>query len=126
MVEKEAQVTPTSLFGILSADSVVRWGMGVSALLLLGQWLLLGFFVWQLPPEIPLFFSLPTGSQQLANRSWYLILPSLSIVIFVVHLVLIRFSSNYVKVYGEIIAWGAALAIFLATIAMINVVQLAL
>ena len=63
---------------------------------LLGLQILLILFFWRkLPPEIPLFYSRPWGEEQLAN-SWSLfILPSLTIIVF-----LINFSFSYlVKKY---------------------------
>lgn len=115
-----------SLLAILSADSTLRWGIVMAAILLLMQWLALGIFIWQLPPEIPLFYSLPLGKMRLAERSLYMLLPALSTVMVVVQLILIRLSIQLQKIYLQILAWGAALVVFLSLVAMVNILLLAL
>lgn len=116
----------SSLLAILSADSALRWGVVLAAVLLLMQWLILGIFIWQLPPEIPLFYSLPLGKMRLAERSYYMLIPALSTVVVVVQLILIRLSVSLPKIFLQILAWGAVLFTFISLVAMVNILLLAL
>ena len=58
----------------------------------------LTILIWQfgnLPPQVPLYYSLPWGELQLASTSTLFIIPTLSIVLFLVnHLFAIGFSQK--------------------------------
>lgn len=44
--------------------------------------------VFFLQPDIPMFYSMPTASEQLASRYWILLFPALSLTITVLHIIL--------------------------------------
>jgi len=56
--------------------------------------LALGLFVWKrsfFPAKLPLFYSLPWGREQLANKNFLLILPGFSILIYFLNLIISKF-----------------------------------
>lgn len=99
-----------------------RW----SGVFLLVQLLFTGIFAWQLPPQIPLFYSLPYGSSQLADRGWFLMLPAFSVVVFLLHWVLISWGRRFMGIYIELLSWLSTLLLFLITVAMVHVTLLVL
>lgn len=105
-------------------DRVIGWAVGFSVLMLVFQWLIVGGFMWQLPPEIPLWYSLPTGASQLSSRDWFLLLPILSAGATLVNLVIIRLSLRGIRIFVQMVAWMQALLVFLATLSMVHIVMM--
>ena len=93
---------------------------------MLSQWLIFGLFTWQLPPQIPLYYSLPTGESQLADKNMFILIPLLSVGIIVINSILIRLNKDTPPIYPQIIAWATALTTFLATIGMLHITMLVL
>lgn len=56
---------------IIKSDKVVRWGLIVGGLIVIGQLVLTIGWGWRLPPEIPVFYSLPLGEQQLGGPAGF-------------------------------------------------------
>ncbi|KUK79727.1 MAG: transmembrane(s)proteins 12..34 [Microgenomates bacterium 39_7] len=71
-------------------------------------------------PVVPLFYSLPSGSDQLAPKIWLLLFPALSIIINIVHISAIKIaamSQLVIKLY----AWAdLLLQLILLMIALRN------
>jgi hypothetical protein len=111
---------------LISKEASVTWGLVIGAICLLGQWVMVGLFIWQLPPEIPLWYSLPAGSQQLTDRQWLLIIPGISLGIFGLNLLILRFGISSIKVLFSILVWLTTLGLFMATVAMIHILVLAI
>jgi len=65
---------------------------------LLGQVLLILFFLRRLPPEVPLFYSRPWGKEQLVTPLSLFILPLSSLIVFLVNL---SFSSLINKYFSK-------------------------
>ncbi len=114
------------LLAMVSKDMGLLWGVVVAVGLVLGQWLLMAFFFWQLPPEIPLWYSLPLGSQQLAIRNWFWLLPVIGLVCLFSNMVLLRLSLGTVSVFRQIIVWLGALVELLLVIALTHIIMLML
>jgi hypothetical protein len=110
---------------IFTEQPAAAWGLALGGFCLLIQWGLVGLFIWQLPPEIPLWYSLPAGTMQLSAREWFLLLPGLSLGIGIVNLIMIRIGAAAVKVYASLMMWLTTLIIFMATIAMLHIILLA-
>jgi hypothetical protein len=98
---------------------------GYGAILLVIILIIAGIFWWQLPPEIPLFYGLPYGSSQLADRGWFLLLPIISMVIFGVSQFLMRLSLKS-KLFSPMIGWLQTLYLFLIALAMTHIILVAL
>jgi len=81
------------------------------------------FFVFyrQLPPQVPLFYSLPWGERQLVSPSTLLFLPSLSLVILVINVLISRFLMAY-SFLVNVLFWSGTLFSFLALIDLIKII----
>lgn len=108
----------------ITNDKVVGWGFIVGGLMVIGQLLITIGWGWRLPPEIPLFYSLPVGEQQLGGDSWFLILPISGWLFYITSYLLIGLTGGMVKVLPQTVVWLANVAIFLVTVAMINLLML--
>jgi hypothetical protein len=84
-----------------------------------------GVFWWQLPPEIPLFYSLPYGVSQLAGRGWFLLLPGYSVLVYLIGQLLMRWNLKS-TLFAPMISWLQTLCLFLATLVMIHIVLVTL
>lgn len=66
----------------LKSNRVVLISSGASLALIIAQVIFLVFFLKNLPPEIPLFYSLTWGAKQLASSRQLFLLPILCLMIF--------------------------------------------
>lgn len=107
---------------VLSTDPVSRPAVFAVVVLLLTQWVILGVFGWRLPPEIPLFYSLPAGATQLASREWFLLLPVTSVVVTVVNLYLCLIATRIRMLIAQLVAWFSVLYLFLTLLSMIHII----
>ena len=63
---------------------------------------------WRIfPPELPLYYSLPRGSEQLGSPFEFLILPIFSTIIFVMHFLLAAFVNNFEKLASKLLLISA-------------------
>ena len=69
-------------------DSILFWATSTSILLALFLTILFLSTLDQLPNQIPLFFSLPWGDNQLAQKNQFAILPALIILITLGNLII--------------------------------------
>lgn len=69
----------------LKSDRVVLVSSGISFVLIIAQAVFLVFFLKNLPPEIPLFYSLTWGAKQLASSRQLFLLPILCLLIFLIN-----------------------------------------
>ena len=53
------------------------------------------FFYGKLQPQIPLFYTLADGNDQLVEKKWLFLLPVIALMINVIHLLLLRAGKNY-------------------------------
>lgn len=117
-----SQTNPANIYAQLG----IRIGVLLASLMSLIQWLLLGFYGWKIPPEIPLFHSAPLGAGQLAGKVWFLIIPIVSLLFIIISLIFIRLSKNLPSIFNHIIVWGTTLNIFLSVIVMVHIIYLVL
>jgi len=99
--------------------------LNYSLILLFLNLLLTGIYWWQLPPEIPLFFSLPYGPSQLSQRVWFFLLPGLSLFCFICFPMLTKFKVKS-SLYLPMLSWLTTLSLFLLSLAMIHIIFVAL
>lgn len=69
-------------------DKILFWGFATSLTCAIFIINLFAFLYPKLPSTIPLFYSLPWGSAQLASLSQFIILPSVVLLIFFFNLIL--------------------------------------
>jgi uncharacterized membrane protein len=66
-------------------------------------------FYPRLQPEIPLFYSLADANDQLVNKQWLFLLPSLSLAINIIHLILIRVLKKLDDLILALFAWSTVI-----------------
>lgn len=71
----------------LNLDGWSKAFLALAALLTLAQIALVAFYGSRLPPQIPLFYSLPWGAERLAESRWLWLLPAISTGALVINLV---------------------------------------
>jgi len=79
---------------------------------------------WQLPPQIPLFFSHASGQNQLANKWWFIIIPLLSIIFLITNLTLHKNLSKDKPSLTGLLSWMTFLVLSLLAAAAINITLL--
>jgi len=108
------------------ADRSVRSGVLVGV----GCWLMaLGTLVvtWNsLPPELPWFYSLPWGEQQLIERNWLVVVVLMFGMIMVVNTFLARFMAKEEELLRRILVWGGVATELLMFLTLIRVVWVVL
>lgn len=109
---------------ILAGDSTVRYGVIWAGLLLILILVITAIWGWRLPPEIPIFYSLPQGSSQLAVRGWFFILPVSGLIFYILALISIGLSVNLVRIFPQITIWLTAVNLLLMAIAIIHILML--
>lgn len=87
----------------------------------------IGFLAWRfndLPPQVPLYYSLPWGESQLASTSALFLLPTLSIAIVLInHLFAISFSKNIILLSRLLLVISLVISFF-SLITLIKIVNL--
>lgn len=96
--------------------------------LIITAWVILIFnlgltiiFYFQLPPEIPLFYTLSEPSQQLAPKIWFFLLPILGLTINLAHSFWIKWLKKYDEFLlrlwsGITVAWQILLLLIVVRI----------
>jgi len=81
------------------------------------------FFIFyrQLPPQVPLFYSRPWGERQLVSPYALLFLPSLSLVLLIVNVLISRFLIAY-PFLVNVLFGGGALFSFLSLVDLIKII----
>lgn len=87
------------IFFKLWSDVVIRRSLKMF-LCIEGLFLIIfGFFWTSLPPQLPLFYSLPRGPEQLANPLSFILLPSLALLLMLFNVIL----SILILIHGKYI-----------------------
>lgn len=77
-----------------------------------------------LPPWVPLFYSLPWGEEQLAKSDFLLILPLCSFLFGILNFSLAIFSFEHQSLASKILVWTNVLLAFLLTLTLVKIVFL--
>lgn len=98
---------------------------GYGLLLLILNLAVAGIFWWQLPPQIPLFYSLPYGVSQLAERGWFGLLPGLAVGLYGTGQLMMKIPVKS-TLYAPLVGWLQTLGLFLIMLAMIHIIMVVL
>ncbi len=80
---------------------------------------------WQnLPPRVPLFYSLPWGDQQLAQKPYLFLLPGATLAALVINIVLAILFLDREVLLSQILLWSSCLLALIATIGLVHIVLL--
>ena len=77
-----------------------------------------------MPPQMPLFYSLPRSTDTLGTRLQVLSLPFLCLTIFIINTLLASFFYKKEKLAAQLLVTGAATAAFLLFITYIKILFL--
>ncbi|OGG02038.1 hypothetical protein A2W14_06395 [Candidatus Gottesmanbacteria bacterium RBG_16_37_8] len=91
---------------LLQDDLILK----VSQAFIAVNFLFLAIIIWkwrELPPELPLFYSLPRSNEQLTTPFDFLLLPFFSILIFAFHFILAVFIYKWEKLAAKILLISA-------------------
>lgn len=87
----------------------------------------LGFLIltWRrLPPQVPLFYSLPWGEEQLGSPSFLLILPLSCLIFGVLNFFLAFFSFEKQPLASKILVWLTVIVTLLASLTLVKIIFL--
>lgn len=98
----------------------LRISLSISLLIIL----LSIIFYPQLQPEIPLFYSLPRSSQQLAHKLWIFFFPLLSIFITVSHFFMISVNSQIKNRLKKLFSWTTVILQILLFLIFIRIIYI--
>src|SRR4051812_25388762 len=105
-------------------DPVVFWATAFS---LFGIIVILAFFVFTydlLPTQLPLFYSLPWGENQLVPISQIIILPALTVVITLINLLVSWHLHNSQQVLKRMLSLFSASLSLILTLAAVRIILL--
>lgn len=108
-----------SVWRMIKMDMAVRVSLIFSLILMVIQFVLLLIYWTRIPPEIPLFYSLPSGAARLAHKNNLLILPLMSALTWFSHFFLIKLTDTALPVYRRLIVWFISVTIVLLLIATV-------
>ena len=81
--------------------------------------------MWRnLPPELPLYYSLPRSTEQLGTSYELLLLPIFSVLIFLIHFILAVFIHTRVKLAARLILIIALIASLTMLLTFVKIVLL--
>lgn len=108
----------------LLQDKIIEPAIIFSSLLIIFSFLFLVFNFNKLPPEVPLFHSLPWGEEQLAVKWQLFFLPFLSLIFLIVDLLLARRLYSQNLFLSRVLALSAPVFGLLSTIALVETILL--
>lgn len=85
--------------------------------------------VWsypRLPPLVPLWYGKPWGADRLAHPLWLILLPTGSIVIFIINTITSRFLTKDMLIFSQILAITNLLVSILSLVTLTKIIFLVL
>jgi len=111
-------------FDFFFQDKTIKTAWTIFGVILLASLLVLFIFWRKLPPQIPLYYSLPWGEEQLAQTFFILILPFSSLVLGLVNLFLAVFFFDKQPLASKILSLAAVVYILLSSLALVKIIFL--
>lgn len=92
---------------------------------LLAVYIIISIWKWkELPPQIPLFYSLPRSLEQLTNPLIFLLLPFFSLVFFCINFIFAAFFYGEEKLASVLLVITGTIVSFLLLISFIKIIFL--
>ncbi|MFH0863588.1 MAG: hypothetical protein V1858_00655 [Candidatus Gottesmanbacteria bacterium] len=118
-------IKPKTIFEPLWQEKNFRIVLLITLAIIIFSLVFLLFFWPKLPSEVPLFYSLPWGKEQLANTTYLFILPLGSILIGFINLSLAGICFNRKEnLAAKTLVWAFLCWTLLATFTLIKIVLL--
>jgi hypothetical protein len=102
------------------------WAYILNLVCLIIIWLVFALFLTRLPPQLPLWYSLPPGTSQLGNRQDLIFIPILATSSLLISSILLLIHKSSVAIYTYLVLWITLLVQLLFLISLINIINLAL
>jgi hypothetical protein len=80
-----------------------------------------GFYL-QLPPVIPLFYTLAEAADQLVAREWVFLFPALGITISIAHTLIVQTFQEHGRVVSRLFSWATVVVQLLLMLSIIRIV----
>ena len=107
-------------------DPVIRYGFAAAILVWLASTLGVILIYATIPPVIPLFYSIARGPQQLAPKLFLSLLPVMSLVFLVTHLIFAWVSYSQDQIFARIMTVSASLVTFMLALAGAHILWIVL
>lgn len=124
MMMQITKLFPKDKISLLKQEKTIRLATRIYFAILFFTFAFLVFTWKRLPPELPLFYSLPWGEEQLGKPSFLLILPIGSLLMGMVNFSLAVFSFERQPMLAKILVWATSLLTFLASLTLIKIILL--
>lgn len=107
-------------------DRSVQVGLVVGIIIWLMSVALIGFNWMNLPPEIPWFYSLPWGEDQLIMKNWLLAVVVSFGGLLLLNTALARILANNEELLRRILVWGGVVMELLLFLSLVRVIRVIL
>ena len=115
----------SKIYRVVWQDDVSRRGFATAIFFWLAGLSILIFFYFRLPPQIPLFYSLPWGEDQLASSNLIFVIPGSVLLIILTNLLAASFFSEE-KLLLRTLGLASAVCAFLSLFALIKIITVSL
>ena len=105
----------------LLKDKATSLNIKITLILLGISWLILLFFWFKLPPQVPLLYSRPWGESQLVNKPLIALLPGITTFLSLVNLRLASLLFKNEKFLSQVLVWLNLTVAVLATTALVRI-----
>jgi hypothetical protein len=105
---------------------VTKQGFFVALFICAINWLVFALFIGKMPPQIPLWYSLPYGPSLLSSKESLLLLPGLATAFTLLNMLVTGWWRQMHESFSMIMAWTSVLVDSLLLIATIHIIILIL
>ncbi len=105
-------------------DNYYRWSIRISLFLIIFASALLLYFWQKLPPQIPFYYSLTWGEEQLAPNISLIFLLSGLLITCLINLIMAFFLHIHLPFYSKLLLVGSSCICFLTVFTLINIILL--
>lgn len=115
----------SKIYQVVWQDDISRRGFATAVFFWLASLSVLIFFYFRLPPQVPLFYSLPWGEDQLAPSSLIFAIPGSVFLIILINLLAASFFPEE-KLLLRTLGLASAVCAFLGLFALIKIITVSL
>lgn len=112
------------LLNKLRKDKICNLGIKIFLIFFLFDFAFLIFNYFNLPPQVPLFYSRPWGEDQLARPEALFLLPLGAFFIGLINFIMAFFFFEEFPFLTRILVWSTILVFFLISIALFKIITL--
>jgi len=113
-----------SLFGNFWQEEINGTVFKWNALVIIFQLIFIFLKFDSLPKQVPLYYSLPWGNQRLASASSLFLLPSFSIIFFLINNLLATFTLRSIQIISRLLVIFSFIYSVLSLITLVHIVYL--